>query len=230
MRHRTAGIAMELADATRVSTAQNESVDPLLRAAIRSLAPRGILVGHRLIVPGDELGLLPEEAAAIPSRVAEVRRASGAVRIVARGLLARIGHPDCALPTRVMEGPRWPAGVIGSLAHDAHVAIAAVGTRRDARAVGIDIEPPEILPPETLELVATPEERRRIADDPWRGRLLFAAKEAVYKAVYPLDGVFLEHHDIVVDFARQKAFVRNGREVDLRFSASTHLVALALVP
>ena len=30
-----------------------------------------------------------------------------------------------------------------------------------------------------------------IAGDPLRGKLLFAAKEAVYKAVYPLDGVFL---------------------------------------
>ena len=55
------------------------------------------------------------------------------------------------------------------------------------------------------------------------------AKEAAYKAVYPLDQTFLEHHDVAVDLPARTAKVRSGRIVDLRFSISTHLVALGFI-
>jgi len=95
--------------------------------------------------------------------------------------------------------------------------------------LGIDVEPAELLPPELLDLIATPREQLRICDDPYRGRLLFAAKEAVYKAVYPLDQMFLDHHDIHVDLADRKAVLRNGRVVELRVCMAAHLVVLALI-
>src|SRR5205807_4882881 len=137
--------------------------------------------------------------------VADVRRASGAARIVARQLLAQLGYGAITLPRGASGEPIWPAGVTGSLAHDDRVAIAAVGLLRDVRAVGIDVEPAVPLPPEVLELIATPQELRKIVDDPLRGKLLFAAKEAVYKAVYPLDRIFLEFRDIEVDLAARSA-------------------------
>ena len=52
----------------------------------------------------------------------------------------------------------------------------------------------------------------------------------MYKAVYPLDQVFLEHHDVQIKFAERKAIVRSGRTVELRFCIATHLVALAFLP
>ena len=84
------------------------------------------------------------------------------------------------------------------------------------------------LPPDMLDLIATRAELRRIADDPLGGKLLFAAKEAVYKAVYPLDRVFLEFHDIEVDLAGRTAVTRTGRAVALRYCISSHVVVLAL--
>ena len=84
------------------------------------------------------------------------------------------------------------------------------------------------LPGDMLEMIATPQELRRIADDPLRGKVLFAAKEAVYKAVYPLDRVFLEFRDIEVDLAGRRAMTRTGRVVALRFRLSSHVVVLAL--
>jgi 4'-phosphopantetheinyl transferase EntD len=117
---------------------------------------------------------------------------------------------------------------VGSLAHDARFAIAAVGRRSDVAALGIDIEPTENLPFE-LDLIATPRERRRLDSDSCAGRLLFAAKEAVYKAVHPIDNRFLDHHDVEVDFESRKAVVRGGQIVDLRFSVARHLVVLAFL-
>ena len=206
------------------------TIDPSLQSAIGTLCFPGIMVGHRLISPGDENALLPEETPAFASSVPKVRRASGAARIVARQLLKGLGQPECALPRGSGGAPTWPAGVVGSLAHDTRVAVAAVGRRDDVGAIGIDVEPAESLPPELLKLVATPQEQLRIDDDPYQGRLLFVAKEAVYKAVYPLDQRFLDHHDVEINFADRKAIVRNGRVVELRFCIAAHLLVLAFLP
>jgi 4'-phosphopantetheinyl transferase EntD len=206
------------------------TVDPSLQSAIDALAFPRALIGHRLISPGDEHALLRDEAAAFASSVVKVRRASGAARIVARQLLARLGYRECPVPRAASGAPVWPADVVGSLAHDARVAVAAVAMSRDIGALGIDVEPAECLPSELLDLVATPQERLEIGDDLLQGRLLFAVKEAVYKAVYPLDQTFLEHHDVQVNLANRKAVLRNGRIVEIRLSISTHLVALAFLP
>jgi 4'-phosphopantetheinyl transferase EntD len=206
------------------------TVDPLLQSAIDALAFPGVLIGHRLISPGDENALLRDEVSAFATSVVKVRRASGAARIVARQLLARLGHPECPIPRAASGAPVWPGDVVGSLAHDARVAVAAVAASRDVGALGIDVEPAECLPSELLDLVATPQERLEIGDDPFQGRLLFAAKEAVYKAVYPLDRMFLEHHDVQINLASRKAVVRNGRIVEIRLSVSAHFVALAFLP
>jgi 4'-phosphopantetheinyl transferase EntD len=206
-------------------------VDVALERALDRLGDElpdlGIVVGHRLIAAGDEQALDDAEARSIASMVVAVRRASGTARLVARDLMARFGHRGCAVPKTASGAPAWPAGLIGSLAHDERVAVAAVALRRSVAALGIDVEPASPLPDEVLELVATERERPVVAGEPLRARLLFAAKEAVYKAVYPLDGLFLDFHDITVDLAGRTALVTNGRRLDLRFACATHVVALA---
>jgi 4'-phosphopantetheinyl transferase EntD len=203
--------------------------DPELGPPLGGLAPAGIFVGHRFITVGDEHALLPEEAVAFERSTVRVRRASGAARIVARDLLRGLGHDVAAVPKSAEGAPAWPSGILGSLAHDSRVAVAAVSASRDLGGIGIDIEPAENLPVGLVDLVMTPRERARIGSDPFRGRLFFVAKEAAYKAVFPLDRTLLAHHDIEVDLAAQEATVRNGRVVKLRLCMSTHLVALAIV-
>ncbi len=204
--------------------------DPALQSAIDALAVPGVLIGHRLISPGDEHALAADEVRGIAASVVERRRASGAARIVARELLGRLGLGECRLPRASSGAPIWPAGVVGSLAHDRRVAVAAVGASGGFGALGIDVEPAEALPDDLLDIVTRPDERLTISGDPLAGRLLFAAKEAVYKAVYPLDRTFLEHHDVQIDFANRRGVVRNGRAVELRYCMSTHLIVLAFLP
>jgi 4'-phosphopantetheinyl transferase EntD len=201
----------------------------ILPLPIRDLAAQGIIVGHRLICDGDERGLLPEEADMFAGSVVERRRASGAARILARELLSQLGCPrTTAVPKSASGAPIWPTGIIGSLAHDSRFAIAAVGKRDDVAALGIDIEPAENLPFE-LDLIATPKERLSVISSRHGGRLLFTAKEAVYKAVSPLDKVFLEHHDVEIDFDACKAIVLGRHVLDLRFGISESLVTLAFI-
>jgi 4'-phosphopantetheinyl transferase EntD len=200
-----------------------------LRRAIETISVPGILVDHRLIADGDELALLPEELPAFAGSVLKVRRASGAARIVARNLLSRVGRTPSAICKSAGGMPVWPKGIVGSLAHDATMAVAAVAARDAFSSVGIDVEPAEPLDPELLDIVATASERERMQDDPFRGRLLFSIKEAIYKAVYPLDGVFLDHHDVEADIPAGIARIRNGRTVSFRWCADTHIVALAFI-
>ena len=203
------------------------TIEPALQSAIEKISLPGIIIGHRLISPGDEYALRPDEISAFASSVTKVRRASGAARIVARELLGELGHRDCPVPKAASGAPIWPPGVVGSLAHDNRVAVAAVAKSYMFYALGLDVEPAEILPSDLLDMVVTPQERLQVRDDPYHGRLLFAAKEAVYKAVFPLDQAFLDHHDVEINLANHNAMLRNGRVVELRFCIATHLVVLA---
>jgi 4'-phosphopantetheinyl transferase EntD len=212
-----------------MNSSMNATTSPLARA-IEAMSIRGIQVDHRVIADGDELALLPAEMAAFAGSVLKVRRASGAARIVARTLLSRFGRAPHAIPKSTAGMPLWPEGIVGSLAHDAKVAIAAMAAQHEFQSVGIDIEPAEPLAPELLSIVATAKERDRIENDPFRGRLLFSIKEAIYKAVYPLDRTFLDHHDVEVSLADGTAVVRHGRVVRFRHCAAGHIVALAFIP
>jgi 4'-phosphopantetheinyl transferase EntD len=212
-----------------MNPSNNATVLSLARA-IDAIDVPGIRIGHRLIADGDERLLLPEEVGAFTTSVVKVRRASGAARLVARELMPRFGCAPRAIPKSATGMPIWPEGIVGSLAHDNEVAVAAMAAKSDFLSVGIDVEPAEPLEAGLLEIVATPGEREGAAEDRLRGRLLFCIKEAVYKAVNPLDGVFLDHHDVEVNLAERRAEVRQGRRVEFCYCVADHIVALAFIP
>lgn len=206
------------------------ATDAWLQSALGSLRIPNVSIGCRVIAPGDERALTPEETGGICNSIVERRRASGAARIVARQLLADSGFAPGPIPRSAAGAPIWPAGVVGSLAHDRRIAVAAIAPARCMAALGIDIEPAERLPEEVFDLVVTPEERATIGGDLVAARLLFTAKEAVYKALYPLDQTFLDHHDIRIDLQNSRGLVRNGRVVHLRHCAAHHLIVVAFLP
>jgi 4'-phosphopantetheinyl transferase EntD len=92
--------------------------DPSLASAMGFLTSTGVLVSHRIIMPGDEDALLPEERMTFRPSAPIIYRQSGAARIVARHLLDGMGFSGVALPRSISGVPVWPPGVTGSLAHD----------------------------------------------------------------------------------------------------------------
>jgi 4'-phosphopantetheinyl transferase EntD len=204
-----------------------KNADPLLQTALERLAVPGILIGHRFVAPGDECALMSQETVATWPK--EARRRSGAARSVARELLGRAGYRAAAVPKAPTGAPSWPPGIVGSLAHDSQVAVAAIAPECDFAAIGIDVEPAEVPPRELVTTIATPSEQDSLHAYLYGGRLLFAAKEAVYKAVADLDEIFLEHHDVEINFAKHSASVPNGRTVELRFCVCNRLLALAFI-
>jgi 4'-phosphopantetheinyl transferase EntD len=95
--------------------------------------------------------------------------------------------------------------VVGSITHCAGYRACAVARDRDVVTIGLDAEPHDNLPDGVLEAVASTGERAalsaRAAAAPgvhW-DRMLFSAKESVYKAWFPLTYRWLGFEDAVVD-------------------------------
>jgi 4'-phosphopantetheinyl transferase EntD len=153
--------------------------------------------------------LFPEEERIIAHAVESRRRQYAAVRSCARACLARLWYARVPILPGIGGAPTWPAGVLGSMTHCAGYAAAAVGPLSRISAIGIDAEPDAPLPEGVLDLVATPAERDRLAvtqlepDSPNWDRLLFSAKEAVYKAWFPLTGEWLDHEEAEILFDPQ---------------------------
>lgn len=134
-------------------------------------------------------------------------RQFAAARACARSCLEALGAPAGPLLRTPSGAPAWPAGLIGSITHcDGYRgAVAAPGTTVEA--LGIDAEPALPLPHGVLGLVASPAERRSLTQlaahspgVPW-DRLLFSAKEAVYKAWHPVSGRWIGCADVEVRLA-----------------------------
>ncbi|MFJ3217692.1 4'-phosphopantetheinyl transferase [Kitasatospora sp. NPDC086801] len=142
--------------------------------------------------------LEPAEEEAVVQAVAKRRREFTTVRHCARTALTRLGVPYRPLVPGLRGAPSWPDGIVGSLTHCEGFRAAAVARSGDLASVGIDAEPALPLPDDVLDVIALPEEGKRIAGllaehpgTPW-DRILFSAKESVYKAWFPLTGLFLD--------------------------------------
>ncbi len=183
------------------------------------LAPLGVVLIVRPISTGDEA------AFADPTEPLLRRRASGAARLAARAALASLGGPaDAPLPRSPGRYPLWPTGFVGSLAHDETQAAAVCARASDMTALGVDVEPAGPLPDDVAEIALFGAELA----DPALGRAIFCAKEAVYKAINPLDGSALEYEDIAVDLAAGTATLRDGRTLRLERATYTRLLVVAL--
>lgn len=207
-------------------TAPLASLDEL----IAELATPPIRIGWRTIGNGDAGALLPEEATHFARAVPAVRNRSGAARLLARRLLADFGREPAPIGRHGNGAPLWPHGICGSLAHDDKLALAAIARCADVASLGIDIEPDMPLPPDIISLVATPAERARYAPAVIASRLLFVAKEAAYKAAWPLDGIFLDFADIDIELERGIASTTSGRVIPLTIARGSHILALAHTP
>jgi 4'-phosphopantetheinyl transferase EntD len=142
------------------------------------------------------------EAAAIADAVAERRREFGTVRHCARKALQELGVPAVPILPDADRAPRWPVGVVGSMTHCPGYRAAVVAPFGELCGVGIDAEPHAAMPGEALGLVLREEERARVRaladvhpDMHW-DRIVFCAKEAAYKAWFPLTRRWLDFADV----------------------------------
>jgi 4'-phosphopantetheinyl transferase EntD len=176
---------------------------------------------------GDD-ALLPPERTLAPGASVERRAQLAAGRHCAHLALSCLDPGLARVP--VLADPRgaplWPAGTVGSITHCAGWTGAAVarsrGSRRGRglRAIGLDAEPIAPLPAGVVDVVASQAEREVVArlggerpGIPW-DTLLFSAKEATYKAWYPLTGSVIGHDAVRVELSPSGSFTAVARADD----------------
>ncbi len=143
-------------------------------------ALRGLLPAIAAVAATDPLldhPVFPGEAiTAIPRRMREF----AAGRAALRAAMTDLGLPRQAVPMNPDRSPALPPGLAASITHSASACLAAA--MAGPRGLGIDVEPDMPLPPDLIDTILTPGERNHAPD----ARLIFSAKETVYKAQYPV--------------------------------------------
>jgi enterobactin synthetase component D len=149
------------------------------------------------VLAGTDIEIPAALAAAVSSRRAEFV----AGRLCARDALAALGAPSPSVPRGTDGAPEWPTGFVGSISHSAGFAFAAVAASSEARSLGLDVEQISRLEaaPRITRIVATPTERARFEFSTETLAIVFSAKEAVYKCLYPLIRRFLEFDAVELD-------------------------------
>lgn len=162
------------------------------------------------------LGLHPLEQALVSHSV-DIRKAEfGDARWCAHKALGdlRVHGLNGAEP--ILRGergmPLWPAGITGSMTHTEGFRAAVVAPTISVRSMGLDAEPAEALPREVIGSVArrgelAQLERLRSNGVDCADRLLFCAKEATYKAWFPMTHRWLGFEDAEIDLREDGTFI-----------------------
>lgn len=144
------------------------------------------------------------ERAAVAGASERRRREFLAGRACAHAALRAIDRDGLPIGRGAMREPLWPAGVVGSISHAQGLAGAVVASAVDAWSVGLDIEllaPP--LDAAVQRLVLRPGELTGPACarhlGPEYAKIAFAAKECVYKCLFPRTRWPLEFGDVAVE-------------------------------
>jgi 4'-phosphopantetheinyl transferase EntD len=170
--------------------------------------------------------LYPEEARAARRMIPQRRQEFTAGRACARRALARLGVRDFQLLPGSRREPRWPEGIVGSIAHCAGFAGVVAARRGEIDGLGLDAEPIQTFDPALLQDITSPHERDLFETLPsgtdW-GSVAFVVKEAFFKAVYPVLRA-------EIGFAEIEIAAANGGVIALRPGPSAGDAVRALLP
>jgi 4'-phosphopantetheinyl transferase EntD len=163
--------------------------------ALQAMLPEAIVAGgsfggnlrHPIEIPRDARQFVFETAQ------------TSAIDDCIRELCDRAGLPGSTYVEKGPGGERlWPDGYVGSLSHKGTVVLGALASKSIFRALGVDIELIDCSQLGSIERTVA-WEGLPPGTDPSRGVLLtLSAKEAVFKAQYPLTGKLLSFSDVVL--------------------------------
>ncbi|MFF2010036.1 4'-phosphopantetheinyl transferase [Streptomyces sp. NPDC058195] len=187
---------------------------------IEKILPSGAAVAEAFSDLPDAV-LLPEEEALTRGFVEKRRKEFTTARHCARQALGSLGIGPVPILKGERGSPVWPAETVGSLTHCTGYRAASVARRAQVLSIGIDAEENARLPGDVHQSIA-------LAAEQWRGRvldlehpgvhwdrLLFCAKEAVYKAWFPLTRRWLGFEEADIELRPDGSFTAQLLAEDL---------------
>lgn len=169
---------------------------------IRSLFPSGVQVA---VSQGlGDVDMLYDEERKLISHAGQKRQGEFAAgRLCAMNALEGLGINGSPILMDSKGAPIWPDGVIGSISHAKGCCAAVVALDGGENSLGLDIEEVGRVKDDIWSYTFLPEEMDwlRLQSDEsakWAS-VIFGAKEAFYKAQYPLTHAWLGFKDVVID-------------------------------
>ena len=204
-----------------------------------SLFPEAVAVAASAIDSPVEPGFEAERIC-VERAVEKRRREFHAGRACAREAMRKLGVAPCALPREEDGRTVWPEGVVGTISHNDTWCGAAVAPQEAILGLGLDLERMDRFDRRLAERILHPEEKatlsnRSEADFLHAVAVIFSAKEAVFKAVYPVTEFWFGFQDAVIELEENAFRVRLSDEVasrlpaDVRLFGSYHEVELSVL-
>ncbi len=197
--------------------------------AITALFPKSAVAAELRTAADPALLLAPERATlcrAVPQRIQQFT----AGRLCARRALERLGFDSFPVVVSPSREPVWPEALIGSITHTDGLCAAVVAPRAAFFGIGLDAEVVGAVDPTIWRRVCAPADLDWLESLPPAARtaavtLVFAAKEAFYKAQYGRTRQWLNFEDVTITVPRwsldRGAFIATTRP-HLAVAAQAH--------
>lgn len=163
--------------------------------------------------------VLPDEEALVHGALEKRRREFRAGRHCAHTALAQLGLPYKPILRDERRAPIWPPGYLGTISHCQDYCLAACCVAGSIQGLGIDVEPLAPLKPGLGNYIQSELETRFLETHPEiPERLIFSAKESLFKCFYPLVKRYFGFHavELMIDPINQSfGFIETG-EIQLK--------------
>jgi len=187
-----------------------------------ALLPRGVVAYEmKGLCSADSLLVAERDCLAKASAPRLQEFAAG--RACARAALSALGWSAGPILVGADRSPVWPPGFAGSISHTMGYCLAVAAKRSDAgaaiRSLGVDAETMGSVTSDLWPHLMRDEEVNHLlrlgeAEQAVHASLIFSAKEAFYKAQYPLTHGWINFEDVAVELG-DSTFVATLRNTDL---------------
>lgn len=194
------------------------------------------LVNHTSLFPAEvvtvvateemwEKPLIMAEEELIVTACTKRKREFRAGRNCAHAALDILGLPRQPILRDSNRAPCWPEGYQGSISHCKDLCLAACTSKNPIMSLGLDVEPLAPLSPEVEGYIYTSNEleyfhslSRKLPE-----RLVFSAKESLYKCLYPLINQFFGFHAVEIVLDDRKQLFNFHSTGQIEFNIPDHL-------
>jgi 4'-phosphopantetheinyl transferase EntD len=162
--------------------------------------------------------VLPEEETLISQAMEKRQREFRAGRHCAHAALAKLGLPPKPILRDEKRAPIWPSGYLGSISHCQDFCFAACCTLGEIQGLGIDVEPLAPLRTGVDSYIHNKREDSFLQTHPeLPERLIFSAKESLYKCYYPSIKRYFGFHtvELTIDPVNQRFHFTQSAETQL---------------
>lgn len=168
------------------------------------------ILGPDIVVSHIEMASIDFSSIPEPFRLENVsskrQREFYAGRLAAADALRRLGEVNTTVSVGSKRAPIWPDGVVGSIAHDDAMAIAAVAQATQAAGIGIDIEQVDRFSDGLAQRIGMKCELNLWKDRAGSrvthpGVALFSLKESLFKCLFPSIREYFDFLDVEIYWA-----------------------------